>query len=101
MGCLGNGKVNRFAQLIAGFTLGLELSTYSAVVSGEFAKSHEKLGRNKPISWLLKSEITPTFLHSHFSELPANWVIQNIIWKDTNNLENGIITNITSRITKN
>ena len=100
MGCLGTGKVNRFAQLIAGFTMGLELSTYSAVVSGEFAKSHEKLGRNKPISWLLKSEITPTFLHSHFSELPANWVIQNLVWKDTNYLENGIITNITSRITK-
>ena len=43
MGCLGSGKVNRFAQLIAGFALGLEISTYAAIVSGEFAKAHEKL----------------------------------------------------------
>src|SRR6185369_6312182 len=54
MKCLGNGKVERFAKLIAGFALGLEISTYAAIVSGEFAKAHEKLGRNKPVQWLLR-----------------------------------------------
>lgn len=100
MDCLGTGKVRRFAQLIAGFTMGLELSTYSAVISGEFAKAHEKLGRNKPISWLLKSEITPAFIHTHLIELPTNWDIQNLFWQDDSSLENGIITNITCKITK-
>lgn len=48
MGCDGPGKIERFASLIAGFALGLELSTLSAMVSGEFAMAHERMGRNRP-----------------------------------------------------
>jgi hydroxymethylglutaryl-CoA reductase (NADPH) len=39
---------------------GLRISTYSAIVSGEFAKAHER--RNKPKNWLTRSELTPKFL---------------------------------------
>lgn len=99
MDCLGSGKVERFAKLIAGFSMGLELSTFSAVISGEFAKSHEKLGRNKPVSWLLKSEISPAFLNTHLLELNPEWQIKEVFWCNNNTLDNGIITNITSRIT--
>ena len=48
MKCEGSGTVERFAKLIAGFALSLEISTCSAIAGGEFAKAHEKLGRNKP-----------------------------------------------------
>lgn len=41
MDCLGSGKAHRFAKLIAGFSLALEISTYAAIMSGEFAKAHE------------------------------------------------------------
>jgi hydroxymethylglutaryl-CoA reductase (NADPH) len=98
MGCLGSGKVNRFAQLIAGFALGLEISTYSAIMSGEFAKAHERLGRNKPVSWLLKSEITPEFLNPLVPNLLNNEHIVSLSWRDQHQLENGIITNITRKI---
>ena len=50
MGCAGTGKVKRFAEMIAGFALALEISTFAAIVGGQFAAAHERLGRNKPVS---------------------------------------------------
>ncbi|MFM7023410.1 MAG: phosphotransferase [Flavobacteriales bacterium] len=97
MGCLGSGKAERFAQLIAGFALGLEISTYAAIVSGEFAKAHEKLGRNKPVKWLLKSELKPDFLHKCLEEKHRNSSIRVI---EETLLENGIITNVAAKISK-
>jgi NADP-dependent 3-hydroxy-3-methylglutaryl-CoA reductase len=47
--CAGAGKVRRFAEIIAGFCLALDLSTMSAVANGEFAAAHERLGRNRPV----------------------------------------------------
>ncbi len=98
MDCLGSGKVHRFAKLIAGFSLALEISTYSAIMSGEFAKAHEKLGRNKPVAWLLKSEITPEFLQPHLQDWLGKQHIQSLSWQGDAQLENGIITNITGKI---
>lgn len=96
MGCAGNGKINRFAQLIAGFALSLEISTYAAIVSGQFAKSHEKLGRNKPKNWLLKSEITRDFIQN----ILKNEVVTKINLTNVSNVDNGILTNLTSRVSK-
>ena len=62
MGCAGAGKVARFAEIIAGFCLALDLSTLSAVATGEFASAHERLGRNRPVQWLRREDITPEFL---------------------------------------
>ena len=39
----------RFCEIIAGYSLSLELSTMSAIASGQFASAHEKLGRNHPV----------------------------------------------------
>lgn len=100
MGCYGSGKVNRFAKLIAGFALGLEISTYAAIVSGEFAKAHEKLGRNKPVKWLLKSEITSGFIQSCLQDFSRDKIIQEITLKEDRVLENGILTNIASKVNK-
>lgn len=99
MGCLGSGKVERFAKLICGFALGLEISTYSAIVSGEFAKAHEKLGRNKPKNWLTRSELTPKLLLSILSE-NSQTKIHEIAVSEADLIESGIITNIASRINK-
>jgi hydroxymethylglutaryl-CoA reductase (NADPH) len=99
MGCFGAGKVERFAQLIAGFTLGLEISTFGAIVSGEFAKAHEKLGRNKPKNWLLKSEITPSFIQSCLFTQPLQ-PIESVLFEDAFELENGIITQLSQKVSK-
>ncbi len=100
MGCSGTGKVERFAKIIAGFALSLEISTYAAIVSGEFAKAHEKLGRNKPVYRLLKSEINTDFIKNCLSEtLRKEDIISAKISKRVL-IDNGIITNITNRVSK-
>jgi len=100
MKCLGNNKVDRFAKLIAGFTLGLEISTLAAIVSGEFAKAHEKLGRNKPVNWLLRSELTQDFIKSSLNGAFKDKRILNITINENELIENGILTNIASKINK-
>jgi hydroxymethylglutaryl-CoA reductase (NADPH) len=47
LGCAGAGKVRRFAEIVAGFALALELSSYAAMVSGDFAAAHAELGRKR------------------------------------------------------
>lgn len=100
MDCYGSGKVNRFAKLIAGFALGLELSTFAAIVSGEFAKAHEKLGRNKPTDWLLPSEIQPSFIKPSLNGFYKDKTIKHIEIKSLKDIENGILTNIASKVNK-
>ena len=62
MGCAGPGKIQRFAEIITGFALALELSTGSAVVGGQFAMAHEKYGRNRPVNWLKQAELEEKIL---------------------------------------
>lgn len=97
MDCQGSGKIQRFAKLIAGFALALEISTFGAIVGGQFAKAHEKLGRNKPVNWLIKGEIKRDFV-SNFLFLKENICLENIRLLDKNLVKNGIIINLTSRI---
>jgi hydroxymethylglutaryl-CoA reductase (NADPH) len=100
MGCAGNGKVFRFAQLIAGFALGLEISTFAAIVGGQFAKAHEKLGRNKPVNWLTRSEINPALLQSCMNGHLGQRAITAVHFPEKKLLENGIIVGLTARINK-
>ncbi len=65
MDCYGPGKVERFAKLIAGFALGLEISTISAMVSGQFAIAHERLGRNKPVDYLDIKKLDTSFFQNN------------------------------------
>jgi len=70
MDCYGSGKVERFAQVIAGYCLALELSTSTAIYNGSFAQAHDRLGRNRAVDWLKFSEIKEEFFdeHCHFDE---------------------------------
>jgi len=97
MNCQGSGKIERFAKLIAGFALSLEISTFAAIVGGQFAKAHEKLGRNKPKNWLIKAEINTDFLTKTLI-LSANQKIQQVKFIDKDLVQNGIIISLTSRI---
>ncbi|MDX1446366.1 phosphotransferase [Lishizhenia sp.] len=97
MGCYGTGKIERFATIIAGFCLGLELSTISAIASGEFAKAHEKLGRNKPVDWIQWNELNSDFITAvirpYLSETPREIELHK------GELEKGILMNICRRVT--
>lgn len=99
MKCEGNGNLKRFAQLITAFTLSLEISTFAAIVSGEFAKAHEKLGRNKPVNLLTRSEINEPFIRQIMGEMdPKHKALS--IRLNHKDMENGIITNLTRRTSK-
>ena len=99
MKCNGTGAVERFAKLIAGFALGLEISTFAAIVSGEFAKAHEKLGRNKPVKWFLPSELTPQFVQSKLNGSFQGKHVHSVELKH-DFLDNGILSHISSKVTK-
>lgn len=45
LGCRGSGKVLRLCEIVCGFALALELSSYAAMVAGHFAGAHARLGR--------------------------------------------------------
>ncbi len=98
MGCKGNGKAERFAKLIAGFALSLELSTHAAIASGQFARAHQKLGRNKPVKWLLKPELNLEFFKSNMKNLPDE--IKQISFHSNEKLDNGILTQLTAKVCK-
>ena len=48
MGCLGEGKADLFAEVLAATVLAGDLSLMAAFTSHEFVEAHERLGRNRP-----------------------------------------------------
>lgn len=98
MDCKGAGKIERFAKLIAGFALSIEISTLAAIVSGQFARAHQKLGRNKPIKWLLRSEVDADFIKTNIPFFSAK--IDYVNFNNEIHMENGILTDLTKKITK-
>ncbi len=100
MGCAGAGKVERFAKLIAGFALSLEVSTFAAIVSGQFAKSHEKLGRNKPVNWLTKSGLDKELIQQCLNGNFEGKELVGVELSDGKLIENGIMITLTSRVNK-
>jgi hydroxymethylglutaryl-CoA reductase (NADPH) len=48
LGCYGQGRVLKFAEIVAATVLCGELSLGSAIVADEWVSSHEALGRNRP-----------------------------------------------------
>jgi hydroxymethylglutaryl-CoA reductase (NADPH) len=47
LGCVGEGKAVKLAEIIAATVICGELSLGAAVMSGDWVSSHEKLGRNR------------------------------------------------------
>jgi hydroxymethylglutaryl-CoA reductase (NADPH) len=47
LGCVGPGKVNRFAEIVAGTVLAGEISLASAISALDWVSSHEQYGRNR------------------------------------------------------
>ena len=46
LGCYGQGKADKFAEICAGVVLAGELSLGAAVVHGDWVSAHERLGRH-------------------------------------------------------
>jgi len=98
MGCAGAHKVGRFASLIAGFALSLDVSTYAAMVSGEFAKAHEKLGRNKPVDWLQWKELDKPFFTAIVQPYLTERIEAVTLLKGA--VDSGILMNLSKRVNR-
>lgn len=48
LGCVGEGKAKKLAEIVAVAAMSLDLSTYSAIAADHFVQAHERLGRNRP-----------------------------------------------------
>lgn len=48
IGCYGEGKVNKFTEIIAAALLAGEISLAGSIAAGDFTQAHEKYGRNHP-----------------------------------------------------
>jgi hydroxymethylglutaryl-CoA reductase (NADPH) len=48
LGCYGEGKADRLAEIVAATVLAGDISLGSAVLAGDWVTSHERLGRNRP-----------------------------------------------------
>ncbi|CAI1990215.1 Panthothenate synthetase [Serratia fonticola] len=67
LGCSGPDGTSKLAEIIASYCLALDISTLSAIAADEFAKSHEKLGRNRPhlaAAPTTLAELNLAFFHS-------------------------------------
>jgi NADP-dependent 3-hydroxy-3-methylglutaryl-CoA reductase len=62
LGCAGAGGSSRFAEIIAGFALALDVSTMAALVSGQFADAHQRLGRSRRVDWLQLGDLNAALL---------------------------------------
>jgi hydroxymethylglutaryl-CoA reductase (NADPH) len=47
LGCVGKGKVQKLAEIVAGVALAGEISLAAAISSAEWVSSHEQYGRNR------------------------------------------------------
>jgi hydroxymethylglutaryl-CoA reductase (NADPH) len=48
LGCIGQGRAAKLAEIVAATLLAGELSIGAAIASGEFVAAHEQYGRNRP-----------------------------------------------------
>lgn len=70
--CAGRGRVRRLAELIAGFCLSLEVSTACAVAGGQFAEAHDRLGRNRPVRFFAREDLTPALFEPGLRRLAGD-----------------------------
>jgi len=47
MGCVGKGKANKFAEIVAATVLAGDISLGCAIIAGQWVSSHDKMGRNR------------------------------------------------------
>jgi NADP-dependent 3-hydroxy-3-methylglutaryl-CoA reductase len=73
--CAGPGNAHKLAEIIASWCLALDISTLSAIAADQFARAHEKLGRNRPVNYLklgdLDAEFFGNVLHRDVTGLEA------------------------------
>ncbi|MEU0544240.1 phosphotransferase [Nocardia sp. NPDC005978] len=71
MGCTGEHGARRLAEIVCGYALALDLSTAAAIVAGQFADAHARLGRSTRVDWLTAEAIDATLVASMMADALA------------------------------
>lgn len=98
IGCAGPGCSHKLAEIICSFCLALDLSTMAAIASDQFARAHEKLGRNRPVNWLKLGDFDAAFFDRAFRHFTgdASTKVAKAEYRKVDNLGSSIITELTS-----
>jgi hydroxymethylglutaryl-CoA reductase (NADPH) len=97
IGCEREGGGERLAEIITGFALALELSTCAAMVGGQFADAHERLGRNKPVDWFTREDVDAALLQPMLArslELPG--LVVTRVTEREDDMESGSVSEYAS-----
>ncbi|MBN4077354.1 hydroxymethylglutaryl-CoA reductase, partial [Sulfobacillus acidophilus] len=89
LGCAGPSNSAKLAEIIAGFCLSLDISTLSAVANGQFASAHEKLGRNKPVKWFSKEDLSGEFFLKLLNNSSPNMKLSKVEARPIKNAKMG------------
>lgn len=98
MGCSGKGKAHKLAEIIVSYCLALDLSTMSAIASDQFVRSHEALGRNRPVEWLKLGDLDKAFFTNVMQKHTGNAAarVDNVEQIKLEDAGSSIITELTS-----
>ncbi len=96
IGCAGPGKAHKLAEVIAAFCLALDISTLSAVASDQFARAHEKLGRNRPVNYLKLGDLDPDLFNEALHRAGHALTVRELTPLSRGTTGSSIITELTS-----
>ncbi|WP_257293687.1 phosphotransferase [Endozoicomonas sp. YOMI1] len=96
LGCAGAGCAHKLAEVIAGFCLALDISTLSAIASDQFARAHEKLGRNRPVTWLQQTDLNQAFFARVLAESGTGTGVRELHPLKMSDQGSSIITELTA-----
>lgn len=94
--CAGPGRSHKLGEIIAAYCLALDISTLSAIAADQFARAHEKLGRNRPVHYLKLGDLDRDFFNSILSGNAAGSIVQEIKPLAVQSKGSSIITELTS-----
>lgn len=100
LGCRGENGSARLAEAICAFALALELSTTAAIVGGQFAKSHERLGRSKEKNWLKRDQLKQPFFQSIIESRNPETRVLSVIERPDFKMGDSLVVESASQVTK-
>ncbi len=99
--CAGAGNSHKLAEIIASYCLALDLSTLSAIAADQFARAHEKLGRNRPVNYLKLADLNTDFFNRALRTGTSGFEVQALEAIKVDSKGSSIITELTAhRINK-
>lgn len=98
IGCAGTGHAHKLGEIIAAYCLALDLSTLAAIAADQFARAHEKLGRNRPVDFLKLGDFNPDLFNDSIRELGVHQLsVTGALQLPNDMLGSSIITELTSQ----